>query len=143
MNGGKAAKLPALSAPRITILPAPALLTDEPAADNGQRLVQDQFPALAFIEGTAPTPKVPVRHKSKIPPRLGASGLFSLQSLEAQPLRWHALDLFIERVDFLVASLGFRLAHIRFAQLVERFLDGKFFGVGHGAIPDANRWSTS
>jgi hypothetical protein len=65
-----------------------------------------------------------------------ASRLFSLVPLKTQPLRSHALDLFIERVVLLVAVRRFRLARIRFAQLAEGFLDRKFFAVGHDAIPD-------
>jgi hypothetical protein len=72
---------------------------------------------------------VPVRQPGYIQESsegLGAFRAFSLESLETQPLRSRALDLLIEPVDFLVTPRGFRLARIRLAQLVERFLDGKF-----------------
>src|SRR5205085_11339314 len=50
-------------------------------------------------------------------------GLFSLESLETQPLRSHALDILIKRIDLLFPPRGFRLAPIGFAHLVERLLD--------------------
>jgi hypothetical protein len=111
-----------------------------PAMDHGWSWIN--HPSVAFTgKALHATTDAPVRQPGYIQDPsegLGASGLSSLESLETQPLRSHALDLFIERGDFLVAPRGFRLARIRFAQLVESFLDGQFFGVGHDAIPDAN-----
>jgi hypothetical protein len=52
--------------------------------------------------------------------------------IEAQPLRFHALDLLVEGVHFLIAPRILRLRRVASAQLFERFLDGEFGGFSHG-----------
>ena len=50
---------------------------------------------------------------------------------ETKSLRSHALDLFIEHVNFLFMQRGFGFLRVSLAQLVKRFLDGELRGVGH------------
>ena len=59
-------------------------------------------------------------------------GRTSLVPIQAKSLRAHALDLVIKRFHFLSAlrALGFR--RIGGAQFFQRFLDGEFWGFGHG-----------
>jgi hypothetical protein len=56
----------------------------------------------------------------------------TLVLLEAQPLRFHALYLFIKCVNFLIDPRVFRFWRIAAAKLFERFLNGEFADFGHG-----------
>ena len=60
-----------------------------------------------------------------------ASVALTLVPFETQPLRSHALYLFVERAHLLVVPLVFRFGPIALAQLLQRFLDREFGGVSH------------
>ena len=57
--------------------------------------------------------------------------LLALTSFETLTLRPHPFDLLVERVHFLVSTLGSRFRRVRFADLVERFFHRELFGFGH------------
>jgi hypothetical protein len=80
------------------------------------------------LPGTGHPPAGP----TTISPTLVRTGL---TPFETKSLRLHALYLFLKRVNLLLMSRRFGLPCISFAQLVERFLNGKLRGVGHVKSP--------
>jgi hypothetical protein len=58
----------------------------------------------------------------------------ALMPVEAQPLRPHALDLLIQRVDFLVVLRALRFRGIVATQLFERFLNRELVDLSHGQL---------
>jgi hypothetical protein len=65
--------------------------------------------------------------------------VLALMPLDAKPLGSHTLDLLIERVHFLVATLGAGFDRFIGAYLVQRLLYGQFLCFGHDSGPLSER----